>query len=248
MGSAFGHIISMFGTKGGVGRTTLAANLAVSFGLNGFKAVIVDFDLTGGAVEQVLGLKPEKSIDDVFKDEDFSDLLQYLTVYDDNVSLLASPVRPDLSLSLEPALAGKILSNLKEFFDFVIVDIPATFDGHTLTALEMSDFVALLVENDILSAKAAVFSLQNLALLGYQLQTIYLVVNKFSTRGMSLDEVKEAVGIPVFWRIDNDKTFVDSLNKLKPFVIEKTRAQTSLSIKRLALTIAAEFGKVRGHK
>ncbi len=245
MGSVIGNIICLFSTKGGVGRTTLAGNLAISLSQLGHKVCVIDFDLGAGGLDQILGLTPEKTIANLVHDDDPDNVGNYLTPFSDNLSLLAAPARPELSLTLDSTLARAILSNLKQSFDFIVVDMPATFESHVLATLEMSDFVGLLVENDILSAKAAVFALQNLALLGYQLQTMHVIVNKFSWRGLSLDEIKEALGIPIFWRVDRDKVLVNSVDNAKPFVIDKPKAAVTVSLNRLALALSIEFGKMR---
>ncbi|MDP1808146.1 MAG: AAA family ATPase [Actinomycetota bacterium] len=248
MGSSLGTIICIFGTKGGAGRTTIAANLAVSLGQQGHETVLVDFDLQAGAADQVLGLTVEKTIDDLIRAEDFTHARDYLTPFDQNLEVLISPQRPEPTLSLGSSGASEILSALREFFDFVVVDLPGTFANHVSGALEAADFIGLVMGNDILSTKNAVFALQNMALLGYDLQTVRLIVNAFDRRGLSEEEVEAAVGLPIFWRIDRDKSLLESLNQSKPVVLDKPKSPAGLSIKRLALALAIEYGKTRGRK
>src|SRR3990172_4374105 len=88
MGSALGTVICIFSTKGGVGRTTVAVNLAVAFGLQGRRTALVDFDLQSGAVDLVLGVQPEKTIDDLIQKEDFAAAGDYLAGFDGNLSVL----------------------------------------------------------------------------------------------------------------------------------------------------------------
>ena len=248
MGSALGTIICIFGTKGGVGRTTVAANLAVALGHQGQKTALIDFDLQAGAVDQVLGVAADKTIDDLIQSADFAHAADYLTPFDQDLSVLVSPQRPELTLTLGSSAAAQTLSALRDVFSFVVVDLPATLADHVSGALEAADFIGLVTGNDILSIKNAVFALQNLALLGYDLQTVRVIVNAFDRHGLTEEEVEAAVGLPIFWRIDRDKSLLDSLNRSKPVVLDNPKSPVSVTIKRLALALAIEYGKARGRR
>lgn len=248
MGSALGKIICIFGTKGGAGRTTIAANLAVSLGLQGNRTVLVDFDLQAGAADQILGLTAEKTIDDLIRAEDFTNARDYLTQFDQNLTVLLPPQRPELTLKLGSSGAAAILATLRESFDFIIIDLPGTFANHVSGALESADFIGLVTGNDILSTKNAVFALQNLASLGYDLQTVRLIVNAFDRHGLTEGEVEAAVGLPIFWRIDRDHSLLGPLNQSEPVVLARPKSPVGTSIKRLALALSIEYGKARRSK
>ena len=235
----------MFSTKGGAGRTTLAANLAVAFALQNRRTALVDYDLHSGDVDQVLGLAPEKTIDDLIQEEDYAKAEEYFTVFDEHLSVLTSPTRPEPALRLDSAASAEILTGLRHSYDFIVVDLPATLANHVAGALETADFIGLVTGNDILSVKNAVFALQSLALLGYDLQAIRLVANPFDRRGLTTVEMSAAIGLPVYWSFDRDENLLDSLNRSKPVVIDKPRSSMSVDIKRLASALAIEYGKVR---
>lgn len=241
-------IICIFSTKGGIGRTTVTVNLAVALAQQGYKTALVDFDLQSGAADQIMGIEPDKTIDDLIQKGAFDNASDFLFTCNDNLSVLASPPRPTTALKLGSSEAASMLSSLRRSFDFVIVDLPGAFANQVSGALETADFIGLLTSNDALSIKNTVFSLQNLALLGYDLQSIRLIINQFDRRGLTENEVKEAVGLPIFWRINRDKHLIDSLNKGKPVVADKPKCPASVSIKRLALALAIEYGKARDRK
>lgn len=246
MAGVKGNVICLFSTKGGVGRTTLAANLAVSFAAQGHRAALVDFDLQSGACDFVLGVTPEKTIADLVGNADFHNVSDYLTSLSDNLSILPSPARPDITLRLESGDAKAILVALRADFDFVVVDTPSVLADHVSGVLEAADFIGLVAGNDSLSIKNAVFAMQNLALLGYDLQIVRLILNQFDSHGPRVEEVEEAVGLPVFWRIDRDNRVLEALSEAQPVVLNRPRARASVAIRRLALALAIEFGRVRG--
>lgn len=248
MGSANGHIICLFGTKGGVGRSTIAVNLGVAFGLQGHRSVIVDLNFHIGVTDILLGVSPEKTIDVLIRTQNYESAPDYLTAYNENVSLLGPPGRPELSLHLDSHGAAAILGALKPHFDFVVVDLPSSIANHVAGALETADFIGLVAKNDVVSVKNAVFALQSLAMLGFDLQTTRLILNQFDWRGLTGEEVEKAVGLPVFWRIDWDKKMLEAMNKSIPCILHDPQSVGSQSLKRLALALAIEFGKTKGRK
>lgn len=245
MGSAFAKVICMFSAKGGTGRTTIASNLAVALGEQDLSTVLLDLDLHDGGIDQVLGLESDRTIGDLIANKDFDGIDGYLTGFNDKVKVLTAPTRPQAGLNLDSMEVLEVLDALRPKFDFIIVDLPSDISGHVSGVLEEADLIALLTGNDPLSIKSAVFVLQNLALLGFDLQVVRLVINKYDPAGMRADEVDEAIGLPVFWRIDIDRDVFDSVNKSRPFVLNKPRAGASYALRRMALALSMEFNKKR---
>src|SRR3954449_12323117 len=121
-----GRVISVFSPKGGVGKTTLAVNVALALSQRGaHKVCIVDLDLAFGDVAITLQLFPARTIADAVHLEsglDFPVLEPLLTDYRDQVCALVAPVQPDAKDTISAALVGRILDLLKSHFDNVVVD------------------------------------------------------------------------------------------------------------------------------
>ncbi|QWZ06363.1 Flp pilus assembly complex ATPase component TadA [Nocardioides panacis] len=121
-----GTLITVFSPKGGVGKTTLAVNLALALSARGAHRVcLVDLDLAFGDIAITLQLFPARTMADVVHLEsglDFGVLEPLLTTYNESVSALVAPVQPDAKDTIPPPLIGRVLSLLKGHFDFVVVD------------------------------------------------------------------------------------------------------------------------------
>ena len=140
---ANGRIITVFATKGGCGKTTVATNLAVTLCARGTRRVcLVDLDLEYGDDACVLGLRAGRSLRDALQWEGDVTL--------DHVSALMTPFRPNLDCVLAPdgpgdaahiphALVRALLRLLPALYDFIVVDTPAHFSQVVLTALDAAD-------------------------------------------------------------------------------------------------------------
>ena len=145
---ARGRQVTVFSPKGGVGKTTLAVNLALALTDHGNQKVcVVDLDLAFGDVAITLQVFPARTIADAVHLEsglDFQVLEPLLTSYHDRLSALVAPVQPDAKDTIAPALVGRILSLLKAHFDYVVVDTSPAFDEYVLQAFDETDELLLV--------------------------------------------------------------------------------------------------------
>src|SRR5215203_5358745 len=134
-----GHVISVFSPKGGVGKTTVAVNLALALTDKGARQVcLVDFDLAFGDVAITLQLFPTHTIEHAVGSEDNVDVAlldSLLARYQDSLKVLAAPSHPDVRDRISPALITQTLHTLRSMFDYIVVDSAPAFDEQTLTVL-----------------------------------------------------------------------------------------------------------------
>ena len=148
-----GQLVTVFSPKGGVGKTTLAVNLAIALADKGNKRVcVVDLDLGFGDIAITLQLIPARTIADAVHFEsglEFSVLEPLLTPHGTGISALVAPVQPDARDSIPAALVGRILGMLKQNFDYVVVDTAPTFDEFVLQAFDETDTLLLVTTLDV---------------------------------------------------------------------------------------------------
>ena len=142
-------IISTFSNKGGIGKTSIAVNLAVELAqMTKEKVALIDLNLQLGDVATFLDLEPAFAMDyisDNINNLDDEELLKAMTRYK-NTSLyvIADPLNVDKSQDITAEQIKKILSALKRTFSYIVIDIASNIDSKTITALDCSDLILLI--------------------------------------------------------------------------------------------------------
>jgi pilus assembly protein CpaE len=210
-GSRARSIITVFTTKGGVGSTTLSANLAVRLKAQyGVETVLADFETQAGGSAHVLGLKADRSINDLLRAPrlDSAALSMNLLRHQSGLAVLAQPEELTQAEPLSAAQAGEIVDVLSSAFDCVVLDCPHAFEEISLELLDRSTTILMVVELSIPSIRATRRALEVLEHLRFtEIQSrVQLVVNRYSgARGfITLDQLYEAVGMRASHTVHND--------------------------------------------
>jgi len=218
------RVLSFVSSKGGVGKTTLAVNTAVSLALRGKKTVLLDLDLQSGMAHLLLNLSPLRTISDLTNEmnEIDPDLLErYLSRHESGLSVLCAPKRPEEMELVKPADVRVIIQSLQRGYDYIVIDTSPTVNEILLTALELSDdvFVVSTLNLAVLKNNRALLSL--LDDLSYDIGKIKHIVNRTNVKnGVTLQDVSRTFDADVFWDLNDDYQFIEtSTNEGIPFVI-----------------------------
>jgi pilus assembly protein CpaE len=239
-----GKIVAVFSTKGGVGKTTIATNLAVELASHGRKSVVLmDLDLQFGDVAIMLDSIPIRTIADIAKEEEIdSELVEAcLLTHKSGVRMLASPLRPEQAEIVTAKHVEAILSLLAESYDFIVVDMPQGLNDITLAALDAADRILLVTTLELPAIKNARLCLEIMEALGYGEEKVRLVVNRSSRDiGLSIEETEKTLRRTVDIHIPSDgRVVVPSVNKGVPFVTSYPSARISQTIRDLAREVSA---------
>src|SRR5690554_6409299 len=124
-------VITLFGLKGGVGKSTLAVNLAVGLSRKTKKRVaIIDLDLQSGDIALMINLVPKRTITDLTKDMHLLDeeiIEEYLSIHTSGVRVLPAPLSPEYSEYINPLLVEKIIKVLSKIYHYIIIDTSPSF-------------------------------------------------------------------------------------------------------------------------
>lgn len=237
--------VTFFSGKGGVGKTTLAVNLATWLSFRGLRTVLADLDLEWGGAALLLGAQPRSTLWDLCRREGplTEELVSKVLVGDGrgSLQLLAPPPEPHLAAEVdgdarrEPGrqYVAEVLSLLRGMCDYLIVDTPTTFREATLAALDVADVVMLVSTPEIpgLHQTGRVLDVL-LGSLGYPAEKIKVVVNRYQARvHLKPEQISRGLDHPVSYLIPADWATVTAAGDVgQPFVLKRGRSEIAQAL------------------
>ena len=246
-GRVDGQIIAIFSPKGGVGRTTVAVNMAIAAATElGKSVVIVDGSFQFGDVGVLLNLNPKnKSIADLVPELEAGELESidtFVINHSAGIRVLLAPPSPEMAELITPSGVRRVLEALRRGHDLVIVDCTSWFNETTLAILDAADTILTMLSLEITSIKNMRLFLEVAEQLGYEQDKVKLVLNRAdSSLGIRVQDVESSIGRKVDHTIVSDgRSVVYALNRGVPFFLSNREAQVSQDILRLAQAVAGE--------
>jgi len=234
-------IITIFGNKGGVGKTFVSVNLAASIALSGKSVLLVDFDFRAGQdMARMLNLAPKNAI---------VNLLPALEKEDNPDIIRKHAIAHSRGLDFIPAVlhlkqAGYITAeNIKPFFlkvseayDYVIVDVGQSFSETMLAVLDRSNLILLVATPDVLAVYQIKWCIEMLQSMHFPLKMVKIVLNRAESRGgVAWQEVRAALSCEIFARVPSDGRAVGmALNRGIPCVIDSPKSSIAESFTKMA--------------
>ncbi|MGO4247405.1 CpaE family protein [Paenarthrobacter sp. RAF54_2] len=233
-----GRVIAVMSPKGGVGKTTVATNLAVGLGaLAPMSVVIVDLDLQFGDVASGLLLEPEHSITEAVHGaaaQDSMVLKAFLTVHPAGIYALCAPQKPSESDYITADHVTRLLNQLATEFKYVVVDTAPGLGEHCLATLELATDGVWVCGMDVPSIRGLrkCFSvLRELQLLPQGRHTVLNFADRKS--GISVQDVEATIGVPVDTVIPRSRNLPFSTNRGVPVLQGTTRDSATKGLKKL---------------
>jgi pilus assembly protein CpaE len=237
-----GHIITTFGSKGGVGTTTVAVNLAVAIAQkdNRKSVALIDMNTLFGEIPLFLEVSPKFHWGEITKHIDRLDntfLTNVLTRHSTGLHILPSPAYLNGHIRPTPDTISRLLDLMKGMFDYVIIDGGQSTDDTVLRVVELSDTLLLIT---ILSLPCLANSnklIKSFVELGYlRKDQIKVVVNRYMKKSeIPLNDAKAGIGEDLFWIIPNDyRTTMSAINQGKPLSKIAPKALITQNFKNFA--------------
>ncbi|WP_322815676.1 AAA family ATPase [Chloroflexus sp.] len=244
-----GQIFAVFSPKGGVGVSSIAANLAVAIRQQTNKKVaLVDGNVIFGDLSVLLNLRTDKTILDVASrieglDRDL--LNDVMATHPTQVKVLLAPPDPQRGELVSADHIRAILEAIRQEFDYVIVDTPASFQDRSLAALDLAQRVITLMTLEMHCIRNVKLFLEVADLLGYPNDKVMLVLNKATNRtGIRAEDVEKHLQRKLALQIgDAAQEMTLSINQGTPFVLAKPNHQVAKDIMNLARELVAKASK-----
>jgi pilus assembly protein CpaE len=237
-GAHMARMITIFAPKGGVGKTTLAFNLAVAIGQLGPRTVLIDGSLQFGDLRALLKVPLEApSLLDLPTDRiQESDLADVLWRDPSGIDILLAPPRVELAEMVTVRDLEKTLSLLRRVYEVVIVDCPAVVNDINLAFLDASDTILEVVTYDSTAIHSTMVMADAFRMIGYPPTKVRYLVNRAdSTGGIDPEVLSRALGrSPEHQVTSGGALVVRANNEGIPFVLADPSAQISQDVNRTA--------------
>lgn len=231
--------ITFFNAKGGVGKTLVAVNLAISLAKTK-RVCLVDLDLqVVGDMARMLGLKPQKAIVNCFqalKNKGAGvEKEEFLTPVSNNLDFLPAVLEPKFTPFFEAAYLKDILDFLDKRYEYVIIDCGQSFNDALLNALTQANLILLVVTPDILCVQQTKRVLDILQTLLFPLKMIKIVLNRAeSISSISWQEIVVALSCDIIVRIPSEgKIVMQAVNLGVPVITNAPRSRITFNIGKL---------------
>ncbi|HEX4590940.1 MAG TPA: AAA family ATPase [Gemmataceae bacterium] len=241
-------VIAVLGSRGGVGCTTLAVNLACNLAADpGHTVALVDLDLALGDADVALDLMPDHTLADLAMNIEKLDLnymkRSLLRHEPTNLNVLAHPLQMADVTVIQPAHVERVLKLLRINHTHLVLDLSKGLTPTDLVGLDLADIILLVAQLELSSLRNVVRLVMTLGVQEGVGEKVRVVVNRVGadyTEGeIGLKRAEATIGRPVFWQVPNDAKGVLAARATgEPLCIHapKCRAQQSLVALAAALS------------
>ena len=246
-----GRVITVFSPKGGTGKTVMATNLASSFAKHGGKkTLLLDLDLQFGDAAIMLGIEPDKTIQDLVTapgELDPEKLAGYTSRHSSGLDVLPAPIRPEDAELVTEAKLVRLMEVAKESYDLIVVDTSPFFHGPMLATLDQTDDLLLLCGLDVPTIKNVRLSLQTLQLLSFPPDRIRVVLNRANSNvGMKRGEVEAALEAKIRFEVPSDRAVPLAVNRSNPAVLSDPKSDFGRALREMAKALLPAKAEVNG--
>jgi pilus assembly protein CpaE len=244
-----GKVIVVYSPRGGVGRTMVATNLALSLQTEDTPTVVVDAALQFGDVSACLNLQTRNSLLDLVEQaaELDAELVDRIAVHHPSgLKVIAAPARPEQAEVVQAAQVGKVLRYLTTVFQYVVVDTSAALNEATIGAIDSSDIVVLIGAPDLPTIKNLRMFFDLGEALNLTPQKIVLIMNRMDKRfGISAEKVADLLKQPIIAQIPLDDRVVPlSTNNGEPFILQDRTKPVARSILEMTQAVKSRLAEL----
>ncbi|MDP4120103.1 MAG: AAA family ATPase [Bacillota bacterium] len=229
-------VISIFSGSGGIGRTTIAANMGVSLAKQGKKVLLIDICLQFGNANLFLDLDSKEGIAELVQENNklsIEIIKGYCSTHVSGLQLLSSTKSPEYAEYVTAKHIESIISLVRPFYEYIIIDCPASLSEVTITALENSDSILMIVDQTISSLHSAKTSLMIFEVLHLE-EKIQIVISRSQKSTINSKYIEQFFEMSILHELPCDwAAALSSLNRGIPIVQLYPKSKIAKSISEL---------------
>jgi pilus assembly protein CpaE len=214
-----GKVIMCFSSKGGVGKTTLACNIAVTLQnlLGGHRVALIDANTQAPNISPMLDLRPTRWLRDAileYKRLDSELIKELMTEHSSGLHVLAHSSEDPLGLDFSEDQLSKILLVSKGTYEWTVVDTFPLLSSLNLSLMDLSDEIVLVTEAVVPALRSARYNLEMLTKAGYGDNKLRVALNRYSNYkgNVAIDLVSETLNWPIKTVIPYDSSVTIAAN------------------------------------
>lgn len=230
------EVLFVTGAGGGLGKTTLAVNLAVKLAALRRKVVFLDFDMQYGDSGLFLGIEPRQTIAELLQEQrnpTLDTLNPYLEYHQSGLKVLFSPKSPEYAETISGKNIEKIVGILRNYYDYIVIDGGVGFGEVNVSVLDLCTTVLLTAQPQICNLKNTKKALILLNSLNME-QKVRLILQETLSKAISTADVERVLGRKVDAILPYDEKYTTSaLNQGKPVVMCAPKSPYTAGVSKL---------------
>ena len=235
-------VVTVFGAKGGIGKTTIAVNIGVVLAQMGKKVAILDANLQFGDVNVFFDVDSKDTISELSQGKDLADIdaiKRLMALHYTGVSILCAPKSPEYAEYVSAKNVETIINTMRPYYDYIIIDTTPAFSDVNVVAIENSNLLLLVCEPDISTIRNTKVSLNILEYLQQRDKTV-IVINRAGKGTISIKDIQKVLDVQVKHKIPQDlKVGIACHNKGVPIVIDAPRTPIAQELRKLGKAIVS---------
>jgi pilus assembly protein CpaE len=240
------QVIAVYSPKGGIGTSTIAANLAVALQQRYGDVVLMDADLQFGDILVHLNTRPTRTMSDLVHEGGFDLELvtDVLLPHNSGLKLLLAPPQPELADAVSVEMVAGLIKSLRGDFRAVVVDTPHKLDDKTVAVLENADYILLILTPELPAIKSGKLFLELYDRLEYDRTRLGVVINKADlASGISPAKIEKILKVEHTFRIPHDPRLILAVNRGIIVVQQEPNSPSAQAIIQLAEQIGQELAE-----
>lgn len=239
------RIITLYSGKGGCGKTTVAANLALELAKQTKKkTALIDLNFSIGELAELLNLPATFNLSTLIETIDKTSLKEITPMFskynNTELYLLSEPLNGENLSAITYNRILRFFKLLKEEFAYIIIDTPTIADEKIFKVLQNSDYVLYISSMNLCSLKNSQKCISHLVSKGVSKESIKIILNRFiESDEHSIEEIEAELGHKIYKRIPNNYfTVMSAINKSIPVSEENINSNVAESFRELAIMLS----------